>query len=75
MARNYAALPYEYLDEMEALSDAEFGRLMRALLAYSMTGEPIALCGNEKFFAKRVMIWETRFKASCARKARDSNAK
>lgn len=39
MARNYAALPYDYLEEMEALNDAEFGRLTRALLAYSMTGE------------------------------------
>lgn len=64
MARNYAALPYDYLEEMEALNDAEFGRLTRALLAYSMTGEQIALCGNERFFAKRVMSQEDRFKAS-----------
>lgn len=64
MARNYAALPYDYLEEMEALNDAEFGRLTRALLAYSMTGERIALCGNERFYAKRVMSQEDRFKAS-----------
>lgn len=64
MARNYAALPYEYLEEMEALNDAEFGRLTRALLVYSMTGEPIALCGNERFYANRVMYQEDRFKAS-----------
>lgn len=64
MARNYAALPFEYLEEMEALNDAEFGRLTRALLIYSMTGEPIALCGNERFYAKRVMLQEDRFKAS-----------
>ena len=64
MARNYAALPYEYLEEMEALNDAEFGRLTRALLAYSMTGEQIALCGNERFYAKRVMSQEDRYKAS-----------
>ena len=64
MARNYAALPYDYLEEMEALFDAEFGRLTRALLAYSMTGEKIALCGNERFYAKRVMAQEDRFKAS-----------
>ena len=49
---------------MEALNDAEFGRLTRALLAYSMTGEQIALCGNERFYAKRVMAQEDRFKAS-----------
>nr|DAE22155.1 MAG TPA: NinG recombination protein [Siphoviridae sp. ctLsx2] len=62
MARNYAALPYDYLEEMEALNDAEFGRLTRALLSYSMTGEQIALCGNERFYAKRVMSQEDRFK-------------
>ena len=66
MARNYAALPYEYLEEMEALNDAEFGRLTRALLVYSMTGEKIALCGNERFYANRVMAQEDRFKASYA---------
>lgn len=64
MARNYAALPYDYLEEMEALNDAEFGRLTRALLVYSMTGEQIALCGNERFYAKRVMSQEDRYKAS-----------
>ena len=64
MARNYAALPYDYLEEMEALNDAEFGRLTRALLVYSMTGEQIALCGNERFYAKRVMAQEDRFKES-----------
>ena len=64
MARNYAALPYVYLEEMEALYDAEFGRLTRALLVYSMTGEQLALCGNERFYAKRVMAQEDRFKAS-----------
>lgn len=64
MARNYAALPFDYLKEMEALNDAEFGRLTRALLVYSMTGEKIALCGNERFYANRVMAQEDRFKAS-----------
>lgn len=66
MARNYAALPFDYLEEMEALNDAEFGRLTRALLVYSMTGEKIALCGNERFYANRVMAQEDRFKASYA---------
>ena len=64
MARNYVALPYEYLEELDALNDAEFGRLTRALLKYSMTGEPIALCGNERFYAKRLMKQEDRFKAN-----------
>ena len=64
MARNYAALLHEYLEEMSDLSDTEFGRLARALLKYSATGEPIALSGNERFFAKRVMIQEDRLQAS-----------
>lgn len=64
MARNYAALPYEYLEEMEALNDEEFGRLMRALLLYSATGEPMRLTGNERFYAKRIMAQEGRFRDS-----------
>lgn len=62
MARNYAALPYEYLREMQILSDAEFGRLCRALIQYSETGEAVALSGNERFFADRVMMREDRYK-------------
>ena len=31
MARDYTALPFEYLEEMDYLSDAEYGRLIRAL--------------------------------------------
>lgn len=64
MARNYAALPYEYKREMNALSDAEFGRLCRALIEYSESGTPIALCGNERFYAERVMMQEDRYKDS-----------
>ena len=64
MARNYAALPYEYKREMSALSDAEFGRLCRALIDYSESGTPIALCGNERFYAERVMMQEERFRQS-----------
>lgn len=60
MARNFAALYHEYGEEMQELSDAEFGRLCRALLAYSKDGTPIALSGNERFFAKRVMAQEDR---------------
>ena len=66
MSRDYAAVPHEYREEMSELSDAEFGRLIRALLAYSETGEAIALCGNERFYAKRVMAEEDRHKKSYA---------
>ena len=62
--RDYAAVPHEYLEEMDALNDAEFGRLVRSLLAYSKDGTPIALCGNERFYAKRVAAREDRFQKS-----------
>lgn len=64
MARNYAALPYDYLQEMELLTDAEFGRLCRALLKYSSTGEMEELSGNERVLFPRVKLQEDRFQAS-----------
>lgn len=64
MARNYAALFHEYLDEMADLTDAEFGRLARALLVYSRTGEFPALNGNERLFKRRVIMQEDRAQES-----------
>lgn len=58
MARNYAALPHEYLLEMSELTDEEFGRLVRGLLRFSMTGEVPELPGNERFFLYRIMTRE-----------------
>lgn len=78
MARNYAALLHEYLEEMEDLSDAEFGRLCRSLLEYSMTGTSPALSGNERFYFKRVKMQEDRFQASyddLTEKRRDAGIK
>lgn len=62
--RNYAALPHEYIDEMAELTDEEFGHLVRGLLRYSMTGELLEPKGNERFYARRVMMQEDRFQAS-----------
>ena len=67
MARNYTAVPHAYLDECGMLTDAEFGRLMRALLRYSMTGEVIECEGNERFFAKRMMNQEDVYSETYAR--------
>lgn len=64
MARTYAALPHEYLEEMELLNDAEFGRLIRALLKYSMTGEIPSLSGSERVLFPRVKMQEDRYQAS-----------
>lgn len=66
MSRNYAALPHDYLKEMETLTDAEFGRLCRALLKYSSTGEMEELNGNERIVLPRVRMQEDRFQASYA---------
>lgn len=64
MARNYAAVPHQYLEEMELLSDAEFGRLIRALLLYSRTGEVMELDGNERWSFPRVRMQEDKFRES-----------
>ena len=58
--RTYAAVPHEYFEEMADLTDEEFGRLIRALLRYSMTGEQSDLAGNERYFFKRVINQEER---------------
>lgn len=64
MSRNYAALPHEYLEEMKDLSDAEFGRLCRALLLYSMTGRETQLQGAERLLLRRVYMQENRYQES-----------
>lgn len=64
MARDYAAVPHEYREEMSELSDAEFGRLIRALLLDSETGQAMALNGNERFYIKRVTAEEDRHRRS-----------
>lgn len=66
MARNYTALPYEYLEEMATLSDEEFGRLIRALLQYSISGYMPELTGTERILIPRVKMQEDRFKANYA---------
>lgn len=49
MAREYFQAYHSYLQSMEPLNDAECGRLFRALLKYSETGECEELRGNERF--------------------------
>ena len=48
MAREYFCAYHSYLQSMRKLSDAECGRLFRALLQYSMSGELINLQGREE---------------------------
>lgn len=77
MARDYCVILHEYLEEMEELSEAEFGRLIRALLKHSMTGEPMRLEGNERYYARRVINVDNRFNASYEKtaSARSENGK
>lgn len=53
MAREYTPLPFEFLEEMDLLSDEEYGRLIRAMQIYSITGEDKPPTGQERFFWKR----------------------
>ena len=64
LARTYAALPFEYLDTLAALSDAQFGKLMRWLLRYAATGEYGALSGQAAIFRESVRVNEDRFRDS-----------
>lgn len=49
MARDYVCLYHSYLDAIQALGDAERGRLLTAMLEYSLTGATGHLNGNERF--------------------------
>ncbi len=49
MSMKYVKAYYDWITVMEPLSDAERGRLMTAALTYASTGEPIPLCGAEKY--------------------------
>ena len=62
---------HSYLDTMEALNDAECGRLFRALLEYSATGAAPELRGNERFvfpgMRSQIARDIEKYKAKCAR--------
>ena len=77
MARDYTPLPFEFLDEMDILSDEEYGRLVRHMQAYSMTGEDRGPEGQERFFWKRVKNTVDRYAESYEnrRKAMSDNGK
>ena len=49
MAREYICLYHSYLDAIQALDDAERGRLLTAMLNYALTGDAGHLSGNERF--------------------------
>lgn len=49
MARDYICLYHSYLDAIQALGDAERGRLLTAMLEYSISGAAPQLGGNERY--------------------------
>lgn len=53
MARDYTPLPFEFLEEMDGLTDEEYGRLIRAMQRYSIDGTPPEITGTERLFWKR----------------------
>lgn len=65
--REYTAIPYEYLDEMDVLSDEEYGRLIRAIQRYSMTGEEPNFDGPDRVLQvcwRRAKSREDRYRES-----------
>lgn len=61
MERDYTPIPNEWGEEMEELSDEEFGRLVRACMRYCESGEESAPVGNERFYLRRAMNTMRRF--------------
>ena len=51
MSRSYVALHFDFLEMTETLTEAELGRLVKAMLAYGRDGraDEAALVGNERF--------------------------
>jgi len=70
MAREYFNAYHSYLKSMEELNDAECGRLFRACLKYSMTGEAQKLPGGERILFPAIREQIDRDKASYAEKCR-----
>lgn len=78
MAREYFCAYHSYLQSMKQLSDAEVGRLFRAMLRYSETGELDTLYGNERFVADTIVAQIDRDKRQYAKKCatnRENGAK
>lgn len=63
MARDYICLYHSYLDAIQALGDAERGRLLTAMLEYSLTGATGHLGGNERFIFPMIKAQIDRDKA------------
>lgn len=63
MARNYVALPHDYLKIFGALTYEEVGKLVLWLLRYSATGEVTELTGREAVLQSLLQMKEDQFQA------------
>ena len=70
MARDYTPIPFEFLHELDGLTDEEYGRLIRAMQAYSIDGAEPELTGTERLFWKRckntINRYNGNYDAKCA---------
>ena len=63
MARNYVALPHDYLKIFDTLTYEEVGKLVLWLLQYSATGEVTELTGREAVLQPLLQMKENQFQA------------
>ena len=67
---------HSYLKALEPLSDAECGRLLRACILYSMTGEVPELRGNERFlfpsWQSQIDRDRAKYEAKCKRNSENA---
>lgn len=73
MARDYICLYHSYLDAIQALGDAERGRLLTAMLEYSITGAAPQLGGNKRYIFPLIKAQidrdRDRYNSKCAQNA------
>lgn len=71
MAMEYFCCYHDYLTKTRNLSDSELGRLFRALMTYSATGEKTQLNGREEmafdFISIDIDTAKERYTAKCAK--------
>ena len=59
--RPYVPIPIEYYDEMQYLSNADFGKLVRILMWYSISGEVLPVKGVLCHYINRVIDRQKRY--------------
>lgn len=77
MAREGFIVYHELLSWLESYSDAERGRILTAMLTYSMSGEAPRLSGNERFIwpaiKEKLDRDKTAYEAACEKNRKNVN--